>query len=1823
MKKILLLISSCLFIITSVSAQVTGSLDALTDVSCAGNCDGSATVSATTGSAPFMYQWDAGAGSQTTSTATGLCAGSYNVTITDNTLATDVVNVVITEPSPVMATLNVSTDVTCFGNCDGSAEVIPSGGVGGYIFQWDDPGFQITAMASGLCSGTFNVTVTDLNGCFAQEFVIINEPAMLVVDAGIDVSICEGGSIPVGGSPTAIGGASPYAYAWDNAGSLDNPTLSNPNAMPMTTTNFSVTVTDAMGCQSSDFVLVTVDPIPVANAGSDQTVCASAGMVNLNGSYLNSTGVMWSTDGSGAFTPSPTDPNATYAFSGADIAAGIVTLSMTTTGGGVCSSIMDNLIVTINSDPVVDAGFDATICSGSSVALGGTPTASGGAGGYTYIWDNSPLLSDPNVANPDAMPTSSTNFTVMVTDLAGCQSSDMVLVTVNAAISVSMSSTNVQCNGICNGTADAFTSGGISPYSFTWDGSTGGQTTQTATGLCAGAYNVTVSDMSGCTSTSGVVITEPPALSGALTVTDVHCYGWSSGAADMVASGGTPPYTYLWSHGPTTASVSNITAASYTVTVTDGAGCQYSDVAVINQPIYITVSGTVTDVSTYGGTDGAIDAVVSGGTPAYTYNWSNAMVTEDLTGISAGTYTLTVTDANTCTLIYSFNVNQPACSMTANIFAYANAGCNGSCDGNAEVAVTGGTAPFTYIWDDPLAQTGLQANALCAGTYNVTVTDNVGCNATTSAVISEPTALEVSATTTDVSVPAGNDGAINVTVIGGTTPYSYSWASSQISEDLTGISAGTYDLTVTDAIGCTSTGSWLINEPGCSMTAEISSFTDITCFGACDGTATVSPIGGTLPFTYLWDNAQTIDVVSSLCAGNYNVTVTDNSGCQATAVATITEPPVLSVSAVTSDVTTIAGADGAVDVTVSGGLPMYSYLWSTAEITEDLTGLSAGTYEITVTDANGCFVVGNWVVNEPTCTMTAIISASTNVSCNGACDGTATVSPASGTAPYIYIWDDPGAQTTATATSLCTGMFNVTITDNSGCQASAFVDITEPMPLAVGASIINASYFGGNDGSIMLNVTGGSPPYVYDWAAGGTLPALTGLVAGTYTITVSDMNVCNLVKTYIVNEPEDDGCDIVPSFTFTVGGNTLDLSFSNTSSGTFDTYFWTFGDYSSAETIANPTHLFSEGDYYNVSLTVINTANGCEATVTQPILVVDPVVESCSADFDAYIDNDGMTVTFQDESAASAGIGSWSWDFGNGTSSNLQHPVVTYITPGSKTVKLTITDLAGTCSDIYTKTIQIGIAPCTINANFTATVSGLTAAFFNNSTGATGATFEWDFDDGFTSTLTNPTHTYFASGNYEVKLTVTGAGGVCINQKETFVTVGSNLPPIVEIINNTTDILAGSYVNLYADVLNYTSTQEAGLEYFWMLGDGSIYDTHDVINHHFPVGGTYNVVLVVTDPNTGLVGFAQSEVLVMGGDDISNVGFVHSGAPGTVLFEAFDAISGADLYPFEYSWNFGDGSVIEYGQSISHNFAADGIYNVCLTATNSAGVSKMVCQNVVINSDPMTAPCVAVITYTVIPADYIVKFWSTESTGNPADYEFVWDFGDGNTSILQNPVHTYGAPDYYLVSLTITNTITGCSHTTVALVNAGAGSNGIQGHFTSVQNGNGGLKANEYSVDFTGAAFGEPASYFWDFGDGTDGDSTTITPTHDYAGVGTYNVCLTVSDPFSGQEDTYCDDVVVTDPLGRNIIENIIVKDVCPNPFRNEIRISLNSETVHVVNVELTDMLGKVILTEEYQGRNGQQSIVLNGFNSEISEGIYYLKITAGSSVSVHKMIHK
>ena len=1123
--------------ITQPANGLSSTISAQANVGCFGGNNGSATVGASGGTAPYTYDWNS-MPAQATATATGLSASGYTCIITDANGCTTSQGVTIAQPAAALSSnISAQSNVSCFGGANGTVTVSANDGTAPYAFAWNTAPAQNGATAANLIAGTWTCTITDANGCSTAQAVTVTQPASAL---GSSITAQNNASCFAGanGSATAIatGGTGPYAYSWSTTPAQSGPTASN-----LLAGSYTCSVTDANGCVTNSTASIAQPAAPLGSNVADQnnvncfgtstgsaTVSASGGTAPY--------GFSWNT------VPPQTDATAT------NLPAGTWTCTITDANG--CISTLD---VTITQPAALltsaISGQANVNCFGNSTGSA-TVLASGGTAPYGYSWNTLPPQNGTAASNLPAG-----TWTCSITDANGCISTRNVTITQPAAplSSAIGGQMNVNCFGGSTGSSFVSVSGGTSPYSFNWDTSPV-QAGTSASNLPAGAWTCTISDAMGCTTASAVTITQPSApLSSSVTAqTNAGCFGNATGSATMNASGGTAPYVFLWNSTPATsgAMANNLPAGNWTCTITDANGCTTSGNASISQPAAaLSLGANITSASCGGASNGAIDADITGGTSPYSITWSGpggfASSNADISALAAGIYTLSVTDANGCSATQAYSVDQPGMfSISATLSDHNGSGvsCANGSDGSISITATGGTGPYAHAWSGPngFSATTQSISAVAPGAYTYTITDSNGCSAAESFTLTAPPPMSLSTTAAtanggwNIACNGASTGSIDATIGGGLPPYDFSWngpdSFTSSNEDIGALVAGDYALTVTDANGCFAVATVTLTQaPG--LTGITSAISPVSCSGTNDASASASATGGTAPYAFAWNTSpvQIGPVASSLEAGTYQCTIIDANGCLAATDITIAEPAPLSVSITGStDVLCHDGVQGTADALATGGTAPYAYTWSTAPAQNSMnaTGLAQGNYTVTVTDAQGCTAQAVAVIAGPQAELWAAAESITHVSCFGLSDGSATLDITGGSGSYTITWNTTPPQSGPTATGLSAGNYLALVVDNNGCDHEKWVPVeiigpAAPLQLALAITPITCS--GASNGAVNLTMSGGLAPYTHVWSDdfGGSTGAedLGGLDPDTYYLHAFDALGCVIDTSFVLTQP--------------------------------------------------------------------------------------------------------------------------------------------------------------------------------------------------------------------------------------------------------------------------------------------------------------------------------------------------------------------------------------------------------------------------------------------------------------------------------------------------------------------------------------------------------------------------------------------------------------------------------------------------------------------------------------------------------------------------------
>jgi gliding motility-associated-like protein len=1121
------------------------------NVSCNGLSNGNITTNTTGGTTPYTFNWS---NSATTANLNNIPAGNYSLTVTDANGCTATANTVITEPNTLTLQLS-STNSLCFGTATGSVNAVVNGGTTPYNFNWNNG--AITQDINNVAAGTYSLIVTDANNCFTQQNITLSSPPELLVSGTIADLSCNGnnsGAILI----NALGGVPNYTYSWSNG----LPGIANQSNLAAA--NYTVTVSDANLCSVvASFTVSEPNQLTISVLQQEDVTC--------NG-Y---------TDGLIATATNGGTSPYNYAWNTGDISTSLYgvnggTYSVTVTDFNSCTA---TLSATINEPAVLDFQFNATnvLCNGN--ATGSIITnVTGGNAPYNYQWNNNETTSSIN-----NIPAG--NYSLLVTDINNCFVQQSIVITEPTALSVTGTVTNVLCNADGSGAIDVAVSGGTTVYTYLWSG---GQTSEDLANIAAGNYTQTVTDGNGCSVVNNYTVTEPTVLNVAINnTTNVSCNGLSNGSVATTISGGTLPFTYAWSNGATTANLINIPAGNYILTVTDANGCTATVSSTITEPAILTLQLTGNNPLCFAAATGNVNAVVNGGTTPYTYNWNNGATTQNISNVSAGNYSLVVTDANNCFVQQAIILISPTALNV--IGSITNVSCNGNNLGAVTLNVSGGTTPYNYLWSNNTTVQNL--TGVNGGNYTVTVTDGNGCSVVNSYTVTEPSVLNaVISNTTNVSCNGLSNGSIFTTISGGTLPYTYSWSNGSTTANLVNTSAGSYTVTVTDANGCTTTVNSTITEPNV-LTLQLTGNNPL-CFAATTGSVNAVINGGTTPYTYNWNNGTITQNISNVAEGNYSLIVTDANNCVAFESVTLTQPASLNVSANITN-TSCGISVGGIDISATGGISPYTFLWSNSSTSEDIQNLSAGSYAVTITDVNGCSISVTFIVNNIN-GVAATISQTKDVTCAGYSDGYITTNITSGTFPFTYNWSN-NISSSQNAFDLSGGTYSITISDANNCTIVLSAIINEPAPLALSVNAVSPQCNGGNNGSISVNVTGGTLPNTYLWSNGSVINNISGLSEGIYTVVITDLNGCVLQENIPLIANDNPQISFIKTDVLCGGDNSGAIDVTIVSGITPYLYSWSNGN------VSQNLNNISAGNY---RLTVTD-ANGCIDTST--IEIIEPI----------------------------------------------------------------------------------------------------------------------------------------------------------------------------------------------------------------------------------------------------------------------------------------------------------------------------------------------------------------------------------------------------------------------------------------------------------------------------------------------------------------------------------------------------------------------------------------------------------------------------------------
>ncbi|MEY3052736.1 MAG: hypothetical protein RLY31_2521 [Bacteroidota bacterium] len=810
-----------------------------------------------------------------------------------------------------------------------------------------------------------------------------------------------------------------------------------------------------------------------------------------------------------------------------------------------------------------------------------------------------------------------------------------VLSTVSAQLSVSLVPQHPACGGFSTGSVQAVPSGGSAPYSFTWNT---GATANPLTNLPAGTYSVTVTSAGGLTAAAAVTLTAPPTLEAAITVTDCNL----PGAMVVTPSGGTPPYSFLWNNGATSATISNLQPGIFCVNILDFNNCGVSDCETIAQPLSLQVITTpvLCDPSSLGGT---AFTNMSGGNPPFTYLWSTGSSNSSINGLPTGTYSVTATAGNGCSATGSGVVGFVPGDLSISLQP-THPLCTGNANGSITATPANGSLPFAFLWNT--GQTSPTIQNLPQGSYSVTVTDGLGCTAAESVTLTNQSNLSLTLDYTNPSCNGLNNGAVSALPTNGIPPYSFTWSNGQTTANLSGLPPGSYSVTVTDQLQCKRNASALLTVIP-PFPLQLSADSASQC-GLSDGNVStwVSP-AAQQPLSFLWNTGDTSAQLTNVPAGSYSVTVTSAIGCSNSATATVGQPAEFSVLFSGATAICAGQSSGELVAAPQGGVPPLSFLWSTGSNEPFVTNLPPGSYSVTVSSSDGC--TGSSSANMVFAPEIDLVVTPVPIACFGDSTGLAAAAATGGIPPFSFAWSN--GDTLPTATGLWSGNFSLTVTDAGGCTSSQIISVTQSSPLTLTVESASGSC-DSLTGFASAFPDGGNYPYAFLWNNGQANAHIQQLPPGIFSVTVTDTTGCTV----------SDSVSIAAFPTLSLSLNATNTTCNGIENGTLSAQTTGGLPPFSFQWNAGPTDPVVENVAPGLYFVTVTDGNGCTRSDSISVLLGTGLVVSL----------DGPTYAcpgVSDSLAAAAGGGTepYTFTWSNGGTGPVLHDVF----PGSYTVNVT------------------------------------------------------------------------------------------------------------------------------------------------------------------------------------------------------------------------------------------------------------------------------------------------------------------------------------------------------------------------------------------------------------------------------------------------------------------------------------------------------------------------------------------------------------------------
>jgi gliding motility-associated-like protein len=1220
-----------------------------TDLLCFGDVNGTISVTVNAGGTggPYTFNWAPGNPlGQGTNSVSGLTQGNYSVIISDGINCDTTLTFVISSPPELIANASVISDALCNSDCDGSAQVVFSGGTPVISISWDDAANQTTSPATGLCAGFYTVTVTDGNNCVTTDNVTIREPLGFIATTSQTDLDCFNGCDATATLNVISGGTPGYTINWNDPFNQIGSTATLCSGI------YTATLVDQSGCDSI-FEFVIANPIELTiNVSVDDNACFGTCQGNASISTTGGTGVLtyeWFFDGTNA-------PLSVNNLNSGPLCPGDYYATVTDANGCTTTSAVFTIVELAEIESNLVSLTDVNCNASTGVA---EINATGGAGGFIYTWFPAPGGGQGTTIGTGL---SAGIYNVNILDVDGCEGNQSVVINSVALEVLNLDSLDVSCFGLCDGEVSVQVNCLEPPCIIEWfdnlTGLTTGQMGNSATVLCAGEYIALLTNNLGCIISDTIGVGTPPEITGVVSPIDEICFNACDGSASVVASGGEGNLFYTWNPNPgggqSTTSAFGLCTGNWDLTISDDSLCSINIPFVINTSNEILINSiTATDISCFGVDDGTTTVLASGGTGALTVEWFSCGTNNsvgngvNLTGLTPGDYYAVITDALGCS-VSSICVTVNNKNEITGIINSQNASCFGFCDAQIDVIANGGSGVYFYQWQDDaqnalIGQTNDTINNICQGNYFLEISDGNNCSTSIGPIdMTAPnTPWDVNLSSTDENCFGVCDGQAMVVVnAGNNPPYTYLWddPDAQITNQTTNtLCGGVYNVIISDAGVCDTTVQVTII-PAAPFNLQ-GNQVDNLCHAECLGSATVTPTGGVLPYVITWSDGQIGNSATGLCVGDITATIEDATGCMIDTTFTITEPiNSLIVNSVFNNNATCGACNGSATVNILGGTPGYTFDWTgnpNGDGTNVVTDLCAGIISVVITDANNCSISESIPISNVDAEVLTVTS--TDVSCFGSIDGSADVTFVCSDPGCTQEWFNvnTGVTTGETSTHLGpvdVGDYFVQVVNASGCITIENVTIDTPSEIIPNEVITEIICAGNTDGSIILTPTGGSGAgYLYDWnpipTNGNGLSSATGIGIGLWSVIITDGNGCT----------QNSDFDILGTSTLIITPTLIDVECNGADNGIISTTVtggfggYTYQWFMNGVIMIGETNSIVNGlapGNYNVEVT---DENGCVQTLPNDVTVSEPFAIGSTMTSTAILcngDNDGsVTVT--------------------------------------------------------------------------------------------------------------------------------------------------------------------------------------------------------------------------------------------------------------------------------------------------------------------------------------------------------------------------------------------------------------------------------------------------------------------------------------------------------------------------------------------------------------------------------------------------------------------